>query len=229
MSSIKRTVVLDLETVSSANLETLLAIEELASKAGKDPESYAALCPALARVVCVGMRDVESGRERAYFDAKISATEGATSPFSSDATPCGGEKALLEAVNDKLGQGLMKLITFNGRSFDLPVLIHRMVAHQIKPSDFLLSCARQPRYKGVGAHIDLREQATFQGAVSGSLPLRALAIGYGLEDPKANGAGSEVADLVRKGDAAALVKYCLGDVRVTAQLFERWRDCVGVA
>jgi hypothetical protein len=219
------TFVLDIETLGTAG--SLPAVVEMARAADKDPATFAALSPALAHVVCVGLKHLETGREMALVDLK---------PFGEDAVPFGeqmqgfgGEADMLRRANELLGKAAA-LVTFNGRSFDIPVLVHRMVAHEITPCAFLLRCARQPRYKGAEPHCDLREQFTFQGACNGAgTSLRAFAIGYGLADPKAGGDGAHVGDLVAEGKVDELVRYCLGDVRTTASLYERWASLAGVA
>jgi hypothetical protein len=216
--------VLDIETIGDA--ANRAAVAEMAAAAGKEPAEFAALSPALARVVCVGMRDLTTKREMAFVDL---------SPFKDcpqaieRARGFASERELLEVVNSMFLK-VAALVTFNGRAFDVPVLVHRMVAWGIRPASFLMACARQPRYKGAGAHVDLREQFTFAGACNGpGTSLRAFALGYGFNDPKAGGDGAEVEKLIAAGNAQGLVDYCLGDVAAAADLFERWCQLVGVA
>jgi hypothetical protein len=224
--------VLDIETLGDA--AQLEAVREMAEAAGKEPEAFAALSPPLARVVCVGMRHLESKREVAFLDASRFGKAPESFPYTGTGlVALGGEAGVLKAANDALGK-VSTLITFNGRAFDVPVLVNRMVSLGVKPCDFLLRAARESRYpnwKGTPRlHVDVREQMTFFGACNGAgQTLRAFAIGYGLEDPKANGCGAGVAALVKGGDTATLAEYCLGDVRTTAALYERWLALCGIA
>ncbi len=224
--------VLDCETLGDYPEKQARAIAEMAAAAsGRDvtPEDYAALSPPLARVVCVGFRNLELKRDFAVWDRSAFATVTSEPTCTSEAF--GNEDLLLEKVNAVVGaKSVNGLVTFNGRNFDLPLLVYRMVAWNVRPAPFLLACARQPRYKGTGAHVDLREQFTFQGAANGNgTSLRAFALGYGFDDPKAGGDGAKVASLIETGNAAGLVGYCLGDVRATAELYERWQSLCGVA
>ncbi len=224
--------VLDTETIGAYSAEQASAIAEMAAAHGHDmaPEDFAALSPALATIVCVGFRRLEDQKDHAVWN------RGAFAQIAEGCEPGNGHEAvldelrLLESVNRIVGaKSVDRLVTFNGRAFDLPLLVHRMAGWQIRPCPFLLACARQPRYKGAGAHVDLREAFTFAGAVTGNgTSLRAFALGYGIDDPKAGGDGSKVAAFIERGDAAALVRYCLGDVATTAALYQRWARLCGV-
>jgi DNA polymerase elongation subunit (family B) len=226
--------VLDIETVADCGPEDwprAAALKEMWEAGGERQESplaFAALSPPLARVVCVGFRDVGSGKEMAVLDAKLLGTpeNWAQEP---QVRARQGEDMVLQAVNETLSsRAVERLVTFRGRSFDLPVLIHRMLVHSIRPAARLLAAFREYRYKP-SIHVDLWDAFTGFGAVNGGCTLRAFAIGYGFDDPKANGSGAEVAQLVERGDGAALADYCLGDVRSTAALYERWVALCGIA
>ncbi len=225
--------VLDIETLGDFDTENdSRAIAEMAAAAGRDqtPEGFAALSPPLARVICVGFRDVGTGKELALLDGKLlGAPEGVQPPEPTHRFKL-GEDMLLQAVNETLtSKTVERLVTFRGRTFDLPVLIHRMLVHSIRPAAKLLAAFREYRYKP-SLHVDLWDQFTGFGAANGGgTTLRAFAIGYGLDDPKANGCGADVAGLVETGDAAALAEYCLGDVRTAAALYERWVALCGIA
>lgn len=139
-----------------------------------------------------------------------------------------GEAALLQGLSRLLeAEAVERIVTFNGREYDLSVLIHRSVAAGVKPAAVLLRGQREKRY-APHAHVDLREQFGFFGAVrNGSL--RAYALAYLGRDVKAGGGGDHVAELVAAGDAETLTSYCASDVRATAELYVRWRDLAGLA
>jgi DNA polymerase elongation subunit (family B) len=218
-------VVLDIETLGSFRQEDAAAIEEMAAKRELSAEEFVALSAPLAHVVCVGLLHLESGVARAIYDASVFPVEAVR---GEDAEPQPDEGSVLAKVNEVIQKpGVTRIVTFNGRGFDLPVLIHRSVALGVGVAEKLARAAREYRYKP-NLHIDLYDQFTFFGAVRGGT-LRSYAIGYGLADPKAAGAGDHVGELVRQGDAAGLTGYCLGDVRTTGQLYRRWAEAVGVA
>jgi predicted PolB exonuclease-like 3'-5' exonuclease len=199
--------ILDVETVGATTAEQAEAVAEMAEARGLEPDAFAALCPPLARVVAICFLDLDSGRE-----CQLVALEPEE------------EKGLLVKANAIIAKA-RQLVTFNGRCFDLAVLIHRSIINGVQPTSRLVDAAREYRYRP-SAHYDLRDAFTFFGAVSGGT-LRAFALGYGLEDPKAGGDGSDVARLVAEGKAEELATYCMRDVRTTAELYRRWRDAVG--
>lgn len=218
--------VLDVETIGGGySKEQAAAVAELAEAAGKDPESYAALCPPLARVVCVALLNLTTNGHRVYLDVEVFAEPAGPSGEPGHVF-CDGEAELLRTVS-QAATNAIRLVTFNGRCFDLPVLIHRSIARGVTPSSKLLVAAREYRYKP-NVHIDVRDQFTFFGAApNGSL--RAFCLGYGLADPKEEGSGNQVAALVAAKDHRKLGTYCLGDVKRTAELYTRWKETVGLA
>lgn len=212
--------VMDIETVGGATKEQAAAVAEMAEAKGMEPDAFAALCPPLARVVCVGLLNLSTGGERVYLDGDLF-----SEPDGQSSEPgfffCAGEKAVLGAVNVAI-QGAQRIVTFNGRCFDLAVLVHRSIALGLTPTTKLLSAAREYRYKP-NVHVDVRDVATFFGAASLGT-LRAYSMGYGLGDPKANGGGSEVAALVASKSWLELGTYCMGDVRRTGGLYQRMSE-----
>lgn len=203
------TLVVDIETVGGGTPEQQDAIVEMAAAREMDPAAFAALTPPLARVVCVGLMALETGKAIAYASLLPE-----------------GEAHVLEQANAALAKAT-RIVTFNGRCFDLPVLIHRSLISGVVPAPRLVAGAREYRYRP-NVHIDVRDQFTFFGAASGGT-LRAFCLGYGVGDPKAHGAGSAVAALVEAGKLDELKAYCLGDVEATAVLYRRWVEAVGVS
>lgn len=213
------TVVLDIETVGcEAALAAPDAMAEMAARREQDPDAFAALCPALARPVAIGLRHLESGTERLLYDAAL--LPGLPVPDIAGAERCDGEAEMLARAADVLDK-CKRIVSFNGRSFDLPILVHRAVAHGAAPSRLVLAGLNQKPWEH-GIHIDLLLQMTFGGA-TGRYPLRAYAIGHGLEDPKAGGDGAHVHELVRAQETAQLLTYLHGDLETTTALYTRWQ------
>jgi len=221
------TLIFDLETYGDAATEAAL---EMALKRNEDPRAFTSLCPPLARVVCAGIMnfdpavsDVTAQRAVTIMDAKLFPYWPDDIPDVLEAHP--GERAVLTRVNEILGKA-DRLVTFNGRGFDLPVLIHRMIANNLAPHSRLLAAARESRYYPK-IHFDLAEEFSFHGAAPRQ-SLRAYAVGYGLEDPKAKGDGAGIGELIASGDPQKLADYCLGDVRSTGALYDRWSSTLGL-
>ena len=115
-------------------------------------------------------------------------------------------------------------VTFNGRGFDVPFLLHRSVVHGIRPSVDLMRGRYLYQQKEV-KHIDLQDQLTFYGAMMRRPNLHLFCRAYGIESPKAAGvAGDDVAELFREKKFRDIARYNARDVVATTALYEKWRD-----
>jgi hypothetical protein len=143
-------------------------------------------------------------------------------PANCELVRCEGEADLLRQfgriVERHLGQANAQLVTYSGRGFDLPVLIHRSVKHGVTEGRDLLSKAvGENRYRPV-LHVDLLDAVTFFGAAP-RFPMAAYAIGYGWPSPKQDMDGSQVWGAVQAGRILDVVRYCAGDVLATAHVY----------
>lgn len=116
------------------------------------------------------------------------------------------------------------LVSWNGRGFDLPVLMLRSLRHGISAPWYYRKPAFRYRYSMAG-HIDLCDILADHGATRmTSLHGAARLIGL----PGKDGVdGSQVEALYRTGQMEALRGYCLSDVAQTAFLFLRYRLLAG--
>jgi predicted PolB exonuclease-like 3'-5' exonuclease len=126
--------------------------------------------------------------------------------------------------------GRPRLVTFNGRGFDLPLLELCAFRYGIQIPDWFAEDSRnfdQPRYRyNTAAHLDLHEWLTNSGAsrFHGGLSLAANLIG---KPGKIDVAGHMVQELWDAGKAADIHDYCRGDVLDTYFLFLRSRVVAG--
>jgi len=67
----RRALIFDIETVGDITAENRDAIATLAAGRELTPDAYAALCPPLARVVCVAWLDASTQRLGAVLDATL--------------------------------------------------------------------------------------------------------------------------------------------------------------
>ncbi|HEY0964200.1 MAG TPA: ribonuclease H-like domain-containing protein [Candidatus Paceibacterota bacterium] len=114
-------------------------------------------------------------------------------------------------------------VTFNGRSFDVPFLLHRSVVHGIRPTVDLLG-QRYLTRQTVPYHIDLQDELTFYGAMYRRAPLHLFCRAYGIESPKGEVSGDEVAELFLAKKFRDLARYNARDILATAALYEKWKD-----
>jgi 3'-5' exonuclease len=129
------------------------------------------------------------------------------------------ERGMLEDFSQFVGRYQPDLVTYNGRSFDLPVLALRALRHGVPMSWYYQGRLRN-RYSEEG-HIDLCDMLSDHGAAR-SMSLDALARLIGLPG-KVGVDGSQVEGLYRDGQLPAIKAYCLADVAQTTLLFLRFR------
>lgn len=130
------------------------------------------------------------------------------------------ERALLEDFSRFVGRARPALITYNGRSFDLPVIALRALCHAVPLPWYFREKGVRYRFSEEG-HLDLCDWLTNHGATR-AVKLDAIARLIGLPG-KFGVDGSQVEGLYRRGEIATIQKYCLADVAQTAFLFLRFR------
>jgi predicted PolB exonuclease-like 3'-5' exonuclease len=112
------------------------------------------------------------------------------------------------------------LVTYNGRCFDLPVLMLRCLRHGVPLRFFFQDRDYRYRFSDAG-HIDLYDLLSEHGAARvGSLDSLAHVIGL---PGKVGVDGSQVEGLYNAGQLPLIRNYCLTDVAQTAFLFLRYR------
>lgn len=213
------TLVLDIETIPAVDPA---AVAHLAARRDLVPEAFCTLCPPLARVVAVGMMNLDTKGLCALYDASVCGGARMQPPAGTQFDAAEGEPALLKALGKILATA-KRLVTFNGRSYDVPVLIHRSLAHRMKPAPLLKRVAFAKPWE-IDGHVDLINALSFGGA-AGKFSLEAYCLGFGIDNPKSHGDGSAVSALVAARRADDLLAYCLADVRATAALYARWQLC----
>jgi predicted PolB exonuclease-like 3'-5' exonuclease len=107
-----------------------------------------------------------------------------------------------------------RLVTFNGRGFDMPVLGTRAMVHGVNWSWWEKWRHRYPNYKNPLRHYDLCDQLSDYGAAPRpSLDHVCKALGFGGKDGID---GSMVSEVWAAGDHDAIDAYCRWDV------FDTW-------
>lgn len=111
--------------------------------------------------------------------------------------------------------GYLRLVSFNGRGFDLPVLTQRALYHRISPRSYLANAEMTNRYRV--SHLDIMDWLSHYRA-SPQLSQHELATLLHLPG-KLGVDGSDVSELVATGDELTLRGYCLADVFTLAASF----------
>jgi predicted PolB exonuclease-like 3'-5' exonuclease len=130
------------------------------------------------------------------------------------------ERRLLEDFSRFVGRARPVLVTYNGRSFDLPVIVMRALCHGISLPWYYRDRDIRYRYSSDG-HLDLCDWLADHGATrAGKLDAISRLIGL---PGKVGVDGSQVEGLFHAGHLASIQQYCLADVAQTALLFLRFR------
>jgi predicted PolB exonuclease-like 3'-5' exonuclease len=180
------------------------------------------LYPFTAQVVCVAMVNADSGRGQVLHLADdFEAEDEGEVKF----VPFADESELLHDFWE-LARRYDRIVTFNGRGFDVPFLYLRsaMLGVDITRKDWLgYRFQTEP-------HCDLAEQLTFYGVSGRDGAARRFNLdfyckAFGIESPKAHGVtGMDVGALLAEGRYREIAEYCLRDVRATTDLHRMWKE-----
>ena len=185
----------------------------------RDIEEGLGFSPLTGFIVALGVYDLERHKGTVYYADATATEDDVIGAFTYRPR---SEAAMLEEFWDG-AQHYETFVTFNGRAFDVPFMLHRSVACGVVPTVDLMRyrylTQQNPPY-----HIDLQDQLTFYGAMSKRPSLHMFCRAYGIESPKASGvAGDDVAGLFYAGNTRDIALYNAGDLLATALLYEKWR------
>ena len=177
-----------------------------------------ALFPCLGKVIAIGMWAVEK-------DAGFLLLEGKQEP-EREYEKVGGAKVFRGSEGELLTKfwetvapatkPKPRLISFNGRTYDGPVLSLRSAQLGLKPTRQLV-----PYRYDVSDHCDLFDVLSFHGTTRESFSLDYWCRRFDIESPKGSVDGSQVARYYRDGRVEEIGEYCLRDVRATAALYKK--------
>ena len=182
------------------------------------------LWPLTAQVVCIAMLNADTARGQVLFtaaDHEKEADEASPVEFM----PCVDEVELLTAFWD-VAKHYEKIVTFNGRGFDVPFIYLRsaLLNVPISRKDWLgYRFQTEP-------HCDLAEQLTFYNVSGRDGAARRFNLdfyckSFGIESPKSHGVtGNDVNSLMAAGRYREIADYCLRDVKATVLLYQIWKD-----
>lgn len=134
------------------------------------------------------------------------------------------EAAMMCDFADFMAKYNPRVVTWNGRSFDLPVLALRALRHGVDFAWYYRGDGYRYRFSEDG-HLDLGDViADFGAARMTSLDAAARLCGL---PGKVGVDGSQVEGLFREGQMDALRRYCLSDVAQTAFVLLRYKLIAG--
>jgi len=190
--------------------------EELIDEAKR----YLSLYPLTAKIVAVGLLNTEKEKSIVLYEGGTNdewiAEEKVTKykPLT--------EQEMLKYFWKYVDEA-EKVISFNGRNFDIPFLMMRSAINKIKPAKNLI----RNRFDSTH-HIDLLEQFTFYG-ITKKFNLDFYCHAFGIDSPKSKGiTGMEVKELYKAGRIKDIAIYCGEDVKATYELYKIWNQYLNI-
>lgn len=218
------TLVFDIETVPAWDRRELPSTisESLVKHADRremEPGAVMGLSPFFGKVVSLAFADGERPADERRISALVvlpDDTDPATE-YPEWMRPM-SEADLLQAFWALAGAA-RTVVTYNGRGFDIPFLIHRSLIHGVPARVDLMS----NRY-ALRPHLDLLEVVRQGSYGSGPNNLDVVCWAFGIESPKGQMDGSMVAPAYESGRIEDIARYNLADVRATMEVYWKLRD-----
>ena len=174
-----------------------------------------ALIPGLGKIIAIAMWNLDKDRGLCLLEGEQQEQHEWERVPHSDVFR-GQEEDLLDRFWEIVDRKRPRLVSFNGRAYDGPILMIRSAQLGVKPSVNLVG----NRYQ-IGSHCDLLEIFTFMGAWRERYSLDYWCRRFDVESPKGSIDGSQVGRAYRDGRIDEIGEYCLRDVRATAELYRR--------
>ena len=185
-----------------------------------DLKSELGFSPLTGFVVAIGLYDLERQQGAVYYTGEGNEVDERVDDYVLKQRT---EKEMLE----DFWEGALSydtFVTFNGRSFDAPFLLHRSIANDIKPTQNLMS-GRYLYQQRTVRHIDLQDQLRFYGAMRRRPSLHLFCRAYGIQSPKSKAVtGDDISTLFKKKQFRDIARYNIRDVVATTELYRRWKD-----
>jgi len=215
--------VLDIETAPLPETEIPPAlIEKLRDSNEEDWREMLSLYAPSASVIAVGMLDPDTRKGHMLADPVNGAMGGFTSPEGTTFEVLETDEVGILRRFWELATRADSITTYNGRRFDIPVLLQRSLIRGVAaPRDLLGNRFR------THPHLDLADILSLYGATR-PFGLAVWSEAIGMSSPKSGEvAGAEVGPAFRAGRIRAIAEYCARDVVATAALEERVRESWG--
>ncbi len=175
--------------------------------------------PETCQIVCIGMMNPDTDKGVAYYQGK---EPQASNQDGVQYVPCVTEKDLLEHFWDDAAR-YEEFISFNGNTFDVPMIMLRSAVQGIRPSKNLAVNRYLNLQPANLKHVDLFDQLSFYNARWGGLGLHFWSRAFGIASPKEGEiSGDKVTEAFYAGRGKEIAMYCMDDVKATAKLYEQW-------
>ena len=233
MSSLEPILAFDIETYASwealsPDLQEYLDRRD--RKSGRDPEGPNAtrgrvgLLPGVAQVIAIGLWSGPGTGTRLSLVPNLGTPREESRSGDYEHVRFKSERDLLDHFWALLGAAVAngeRLVTFNGRGFDGPVLTLRSAVLGVAPTVDLIGDRRALR-----PHCDLAQVLSFFGASRSNYSLNYWCGVFGVASPKTSMTGADVGDAFERGDYDAISRYALADALAAGEIFRRLEPTV---
>ncbi len=227
-----RTLIFDIETVGdewqSFDAVTQDALTEWTSRVAKSDDEQTQLIeevknglgfsPLTGHIVTLGLYDVEREQGAVYYVGNGDEPDEIIGPYVLKQR---SEHAILR----EFWEGAREydtFVTFNGRAFDVPFILHRSIAYDVRPTRELMKY-RYLSHQSAPFHIDLQDELTFYGAMRRRPSLHLFCCAYGIKSPKIDRiTGSVVTELFQAKKFNDVALYNAANVVAITALYEKW-------
>ena len=176
------------------------------------------LSPFTGTIISLAMYDMERQAGAVYFVADGSVVDYEVDGWKYKVRT---EVEILEDFWETAGNYDV-FVTFNGRTFDVPFLLHRSLITGVRPTKELTG----PRYisrQTLPYHVDLLDEFSFYGAMQRRPSLQLLCDAYGIAYEKDGMGGEDVAEIFCSKKFRDIAEKNAADVMATKALFETWK------
>lgn len=214
------------ETQQEYLLRDAEKLPDEAAKAARREEiqRFMSLWPLTSQVVCIAMINADTERGQVIYTAD-DFDEDPASELPVKFVACVDEGELLSTFWDTV-KHYENIVTFNGRSFDVPFVYLRSAVLNVP-----ISRKNWLGYRfATEPHCDLAEQLSFYGVSGRDGAARRFNLdfyckSFGIESPKSHGiSGMDVGQLLAEGRQREIAEYCIRDVRATLLLYRMWKE-----
>jgi predicted PolB exonuclease-like 3'-5' exonuclease len=185
-----------------------------------DPEAWReqlGLFALSASVVAIALLNPKTRKGELLYDDRHGTIEAIEQPDGVEVKLSGGDEATILARFWGAVAKFDRVITYNGRNFDVPFLMQRSLILEVPVSVNLMP----PRYNLRANHLDLAELLS-QFRATRPYGLEAWTQAIGAKSPKVGEvSGAQVGEFFQAGKVRPILEYCLRDVVATAALAER--------
>lgn len=182
-----------------------------------------ALYPGLGKVIAIGMWNLQKDKGALLLDGPADNRWVPFERMPGCTVYRGSESDILKEFWRFLQFGERgvrhRLVSFNGRGYDLPVLAIRSAMFGIKPSRPI-----ETKPWDRDSHIDLMDVLSFGGATRERYKLDYWCRRFDIESPKTKLDGSQVQRAYREKKIEDIGEYCLRDTRATGELFKKLKN-----